>query len=85
LKYLKHICQPSLPLLESQIIWLDESLKQQGGGIKSIHLFLYEIYDGQQTIYLKVNLMDNEFYLFYGEDDVKRCENFYEIRNLLLI
>lgn len=77
---LSKICTTPKHLLVSQFLFLDEKLKQKNGKLTFIHKYLIKIECDNQKYYIKVNLLDNEFYLFSNKDNILFFRSFYELR-----
>lgn len=55
---------PPKNLLPSQLLFLKKACEKKGCRFVFVHKFLFLIECNNEKFYVKINLMDNEFYLF---------------------
>jgi hypothetical protein len=74
-------CTPPKHLLSSQLLFLKEIIEEYNGNLTFIHKYLLKLEIFEEKIYIKINLFDNEFYLFFEDRKLMFFQSFHEMRD----
>lgn len=83
MKKLVNFCTPSKHLLPSELIFLKKDCEAAGGKLSIIHKFFVYIEYNQEKFFIKINLADNEFYLFSKKQSMIFFHSFGELKEWL--
>lgn len=84
MKKLGKICTPPKHLLPSELIFLKKECEESGGRLSIIHKFFVFIEHNQKKFFIKINLADNEFYLFSKEQSMIFFHSFGELKEWIV-
>lgn len=76
---LHNIVKPSIRLLYTKLLMLQHLCERHHWSFRFCHKCLIEMKNGNQTFFLKINSLDQEFYLFREK---KLLEMFYDFGDL---
>lgn len=78
---LKMFCTPPKHLLSSQLLFLKEHIEEYNGKLSFIHKYLLKVELFEEKMFVKINLQDNEFYLFFEDRNLLFFQSFHELRD----
>jgi len=81
--HLAQICTPSKQLYLPQLFFLRDKIEQSGGNVDWIHLFLLQLTFPHETFFLKMNILDHEFYLFSEKDSIQVFRSLQDVEHYL--
>lgn len=80
MKKLGKLCTPPKHLLPSELIFLKKECEEAGGKLYFVHKFFIFIEYNNEKIFIKINLADNEFYLFSKKQSMTFFHSFRELK-----
>lgn len=83
MKRLSKFCAPPKHLLPSELIFLKKECEESGGQLYIIHKFFIFIEYNNEKFFIKINLADNEFYVFSKMQSMIFFHSFRELKNWL--
>jgi hypothetical protein len=84
LKHLSHYAKHNSHLFFMRWIRFQQRAENIGAIVRKVHQFLYRIDFNQKKIYIKVNNLDQKFYIFQKQKPLLYFSSFEELRNWLL-
>lgn len=71
-------------LLLSKILFLQKKVKALGGEINIVHRYLFEFILNNSSYFIKINLLDNEFFVFQNNKPVLYFTVYSELQEWIL-
>lgn len=77
---LSKICKNPKHLFVFQTLLLKKQIEAHGGQMVFVHKYLVKIELNNEKYFVKVNLLDNEFYVFSSKDTILFFQSFNELK-----